>query len=108
MLLTSLTLSLFLLMILFTHIFIFKIDYYTFYTLMNSFCFIPKTAQIHVLRINKGYKINIDLGCPPVRGDNPRDLASRLSYAKVTHSRTGRRISHGYNPASFVAIRIGP
>ena len=29
-------------------------------------------------------------------------------YAQVTHSRTGRRISHGYNPASFVAIRIGP
>ena len=29
-------------------------------------------------------------------------------YAEVTHSRTGCRISHGYNPASFVAIRIGP
>ena len=28
--------------------------------------------------------------------------------AQVTHSRTGRRISHGYNPASFVAIRNGP
>ena len=27
---------------------------------------------------------------------------------QVTHSRTGRRISHGYNPASFVAIRIDP
>ena len=27
---------------------------------------------------------------------------------QVTHSRTGRWISHGYNPASFVAIRIGP
>ena len=31
-----------------------------------------------------------------------------LSNAQVTHSRTGRRISHGYNPASFVAICIGP
>ena len=31
-----------------------------------------------------------------------------IRYAQVTHSRTGRRISHGYNPASFVAIRIGP
>ena len=31
-----------------------------------------------------------------------------VSYAQVTHSRTGRRISHGYNPTSFVAIRIGP
>ena len=31
-----------------------------------------------------------------------------VAYAQVTHSRTGRRISHGYNPASFVAIRIGP
>ena len=30
------------------------------------------------------------------------------NYAQVTHSRTGRRISHGYNPASFVAFRIGP
>ena len=30
------------------------------------------------------------------------------SYAKVTHSRIGLRISHGYNPESFVAIRIGP
>ena len=28
--------------------------------------------------------------------------------AQVTHSRTGRRISHGYNPASIVAIRMGP
>ena len=28
--------------------------------------------------------------------------------AQVTHSRIGRRISHGYDPASFVAIRIGP
>ena len=34
--------------------------------------------------------------------------ATVLSSAQVTHSRTGRRISHGYNPASFVAIRIGP
>ena len=31
-----------------------------------------------------------------------------LPYAQVKHSRTGPRISHGYNPASFVAIRIGP
>ena len=31
-----------------------------------------------------------------------------LAYAQVTHSRTGRRISHGYNRASFMAIRIGP
>ena len=28
--------------------------------------------------------------------------------AQVTHSRIERRISHGYNPASFVEIRIGP
>ena len=31
-----------------------------------------------------------------------------IAYAQVTHSRTGRRISHGYNPASFVANCIGP
>ena len=31
-----------------------------------------------------------------------------LLYARITHSRTGRRISHGYNQALFVAIRIGP
>ena len=31
-----------------------------------------------------------------------------MYIAQVTHSRTGRRISHGYNPASFVVIRIGP
>ena len=31
-----------------------------------------------------------------------------VCYAQVTHSRIGRRISHGYDPASFVAIRIGP
>ena len=29
-------------------------------------------------------------------------------YAQVAHSRTGRRISHGYNQASFMAICIGP
>ena len=29
-------------------------------------------------------------------------------YAQVTHSRTGHRISHGYNQASFMIIRIGP
>ena len=31
----------------------------------------------------------------------------RKFYAQVTHSRIGRRISHGYDPTSFVAIRIG-
>ena len=31
-----------------------------------------------------------------------------LCNAKVTHSRIGRRISHGYDPASSVAIRISP
>ena len=37
------------------------------------------------------------------------DVSSyRLRNAQVTHSRIGRRISHGYDPASFVAIRIGP
>ena len=39
------------------------------------------------------------------------DLSPRWipqNNANVTNSRTGRRISHGYNPASFVAIRIGP
>ena len=30
------------------------------------------------------------------------------TYAQVTLLRTGGRISHGYNPASFVANRIGP
>ena len=29
-------------------------------------------------------------------------------YAKVSHSRIERRISHGYYPASFVAICTGP
>ena len=28
--------------------------------------------------------------------------------AQVTHSRIWRRISHGYDPASSVAIRISP
>ena len=28
--------------------------------------------------------------------------------AKVTHSRIGRRMSHGYDPASSEAIRISP
>ena len=31
--------------------------------------------------------------------------ATVCDYAQVTHSRTGRRISHG---CTFVAIRIGP
>ena len=31
-----------------------------------------------------------------------------LSIAQVTNSGTGRRISHGYNPASFMTIRISP
>ena len=34
------------------------------------------------------------------------NTTSEILNAQVTHSRTGRRISHGYNPASFVAIRI--
>ena len=41
------------------------------------------------------------------------DQHSTLRIAQVTHSRTGRRISHGYNPASIrgnpywsVAFRI--
>ena len=36
------------------------------------------------------------------------NLRFPLPLAQVTHSPTGRRISHGYNPTSFVAIRIGP
>ena len=36
------------------------------------------------------------------------DRTENVAYAQVTHSQTGRRISHGYNQASFVAIRIGP
>ena len=35
------------------------------------------------------------------------NLISMQPYAQVTHSWTGCRISHGYNPASFVEIRIG-
>ena len=34
-------------------------------------------------------------------------LLDVLVNAQVTHPRTGRRISLRYNPASFVAIRIG-
>ena len=37
---------------------------------------------------------------------NPESFAR--VYAQVTHSRIGRRISYGYDPASFVTIRIGP
>ena len=38
----------------------------------------------------------------------PNITTAEIRNAQVTHSRTGRRISHGYNTASFVAIRIGP
>ena len=31
-----------------------------------------------------------------------------IYYAQATHSRTGCRISRGYDPSSFVAIPIGP
>ena len=30
------------------------------------------------------YVIVITIGCPPVRGDNPRTLAGGLSYVQVT------------------------
>ena len=36
------------------------------------------------------------------------ELSSLYSNDQVTHSRTGRRISHGYNQASFMGICIGP
>ena len=38
----------------------------------------------------------------------PSKVYKLLSYAQVTHSRIWRRISHGYDPASSVAIRISP
>ena len=41
-------------------------------------------------------------------GTCPASQKLLLYNAQVTHSRTGCWISHGYNPASFVAIRIGP
>ena len=31
----------------------------------------------------------------------------QYTYTQVTHSPIGRRIRHGYDTASFVAIRIG-
>ena len=41
-------------------------------------------------------------------GDDDFTILKKICNVQVTHSRTGRRISHGYNSASFVAIRIGP
>ena len=35
-------------------------------------------------------------------------FTTRVNNAQVTHSRTGQRRSHGYDPPSFVGILIGP
>ena len=40
------------------------------------------TAMIHVLCSNETSNSYI-VGCPPVRGDNPRALARELSYVQV-------------------------
>ena len=44
----------------------------------HIYCVRTVTVQ-HVLRICCSYT----MGCPPVRGDNPRALASGLSYVQV-------------------------
>ena len=38
-----------------------------------------ETLIMHMAQISNGYTI----GCPPVRGDNPRALASGLSYVQA-------------------------
>ena len=35
-------------------------------------------------------------------------FSTQVYNAQVTHSRTGQRRSHGYDPPSFVGILIGP
>ena len=58
----------------------------------NSTLFLFASTLTTQKKIKKYFILN----CHPYRS---------LFYAQVTHSRTGRRISHGY---TFVAIRIGP
>ena len=57
---------------------------------------------IVIYRINETILILISMKC---YFSYPK---KSITNAQVTHSRTGRRIGHGYNPALFVAIRIGP
>ena len=52
--------------------------------------FFTYVSPIHVYSIHTEGKqlrnklcISYTMGCPPVRGDNPRDLASGLSYVQV-------------------------
>ena len=49
-----------------------------------------------------------EVGIEPGQQDLKANTLPRRCNAQVTHSRTERRISHGYDPASFVEIRIGP
>ena len=49
--------------------------------MLNSVCTILLSIFI-ILALCNGYT----MGCPPVRGDNPRALASGLSYVQVDNN----------------------
>ena len=43
----------------------------------------PKDVLVDASRHTRGTRNSYTMGCPTVRGDNPRALASGLSYAQV-------------------------
>ena len=69
---------------------------------MNSYdiCFCGEIKYISVL---------VPILVSAVNSSEPSDKQfDQALVIQVTHSRIGHRISHGYDPASFAATRIGP
>ena len=76
-------------------------------TVRSSYSIIMKCAENHsMFNSHKGYNRFVNSIGFLVANDH-LCLTLKLFYAQVTHSWTVRQISHGHNPASFVAIRIG-
>ena len=68
-------------------------------------CYLKPPSKLWICRLLQ--IIGSDLRVKAIHECSKAQIGQILhkSYAQVTHSRTGRRVSHG---CTFVAIRIGP
>ena len=59
-----------------------------------------------IIIVRKGICYSYTMGCPPVRGDNPRALASGLSYVQVDkHGMTILYHLHQFRPLHHEIFR---
>ena len=67
------------------------LDRYRWCKIVTCIQWLPTSLKLVYMRISNSYT----MGCPPVRGDNPRAFASGLSYVQVDkHGLTTRILYH--------------